>query len=271
MPPLLCLSPILIDQSFPRNEDELYVAAAALDAIQDLLNDDAVNLIITNDLIELLNCIDWEQSGNLLYEIYKHLSLLFITGNKRIIHIDLSSINDFQPHPLPEGILSKGNWADEVGKLLVMHDSCFDGKTSFIGIICAHAFAGGPLCKYNLPSDTRVFPLVGPQNINELGDAYEWNYPYDIYQKHISFELAKKNINKFEGVSIENPNGGSHYKVKKPGALRPWILDPNNDPIPPRHLKELEALLNYPLPLIKTVLLTGRFPQLRLRLKKLDL
>jgi len=43
-----------------------------------------------------------------------------------------------------------------------------------------------------LPSDTRVFPLVGPQNINELGDAYEWNYPYDIYQKHISFELAKK-------------------------------------------------------------------------------
>lgn len=64
----------------------------------------------------------------------------------------------------------------------------------------------------------------------------------------------------------EEPHGGSHYKVYFPGAPRPWILDPNNDPVPEPFLRELVVLTGYSLEEIIYILSTGRKPIYRLRL-----
>jgi hypothetical protein len=78
----------------------------------------------------------------------------------------------------------------------------------------------------------------------------------------ISFEHAKNNCPALGGT-VWKPRRGSHHKVKFRNAPRPWVLDPNNDPLPERFLKQLVPITGHSLDVIKYVLLYGKFPQLR--------
>ena len=106
----------------------------------------------------------------------------------------------------------------------------------------------------------RCFPMVGPNQIENLEDAYEWEkIPSEVHSKNVSFDDAIRNIPSSWSL-VEPPQRDSHYKVRFPGN-RPWTLDRNVDPIPDRFLKELEDITDLPLPVIKTALLFGSRPR----------
>lgn len=108
-------------------------------------------------------------------------------------------------------------WSDEMGKILWIHDSCCHREIFFVGIACEFAFSGEEPGTYHNPDNSRAFPLVGPDDLDTLDDAYDWDTPYDIHQKQVSFDAARKRCTVIGATGIEPPSSGSHYKVKFKG------------------------------------------------------
>ena len=139
MPPLICCSPVILDQSFPRNRHELNLVVDTLSKIQDQIKFDEVHLILTDQLSELVENFDWNirEEYAILLDVYKLLSQWFLQPHERLIRIDLSDINEYYKHPIPEGCKSQGLvdfWSDEVGKLLSKHDHHCSRNEFYIGI-----------------------------------------------------------------------------------------------------------------------------------------
>lgn len=244
---------------------------AALGEMVEIVGDGRIELILTETLGNFIECTDWCRERNsmtLLREIYQILAQLFLSQQARLTTIDLNHVVDYRPHPIPRH--SSGTlievWSDEVGRLLKVHDKCNKSQSYFIGIACAYAFVGDLSPGYDNQDTSRAFPLVGPEQIDELDDAYEWEFVQNIYQKYVSVDIVKKRCTLLGGV-CEPPHGGSHIKVKFKGGHRSWVLDPNVDPIPDAYLKELVSIVHRPLPYIKHVLLTGQFPAKVFKLK----
>ncbi len=269
MPPLICASPIILDQSFPRNKNELNIIAISLGELQDYIEKDKIHLILTAGLRDLIDEFDWNPSRPypLLNEIYRLITHWFLQPNNRLVEINVEHVKKHEPHPVPIGTENEGLvdfWADELGKILTLHDEYSTRNEFFIGVACEPAFANNDTCQYDIQNDSRVFPLVGPDTLDQLNDAYKWDIPPNIRQKSVSFNDALKNVSILGATAIDSPSGGSHYKVKFEGE-RPWTLDPNVDPVPDRFLRELTCITHYPLLVIKTALINGCIPEKRLR------
>lgn len=271
MPPLLCLSPLILDQSFPRNKNELSLVSGVLGAIQELVEEDRIHFVLTYNLRQLVQQFNWTQEQNKdLFDLFRLLNQWFLQPNKRLVEIDVSSINDYELHPLPQSCIGESNsnlWAKEMGRLLTVHDKCCSRNEFFIGVACESAFSKRPKGVYHNPKHQRVFPLVGYGDFNTLDDAYQWDVPNNIHNKDVSFDCFRNNYQCIGGISI-NPSRGSHYKVNFKGN-RPWILDRNDDPIPDKYLKELTVITSYPVPVIKAALIFGKKPEkTQIKLKK---
>jgi len=205
----------------------------------------------------------------LLLDIYRLLNAWFLQTHARLVRVDTSSIHGVSLHPLPSGILDDGwasLWAEEVGKLLVMHDSvCSHGFC--VGIACEQAFTTGiPNAWQN---SGRSFPLVGPAQILTLEDAYEWEpLPSDLHLKMVTLADAIKNVHLLGATAVDPCDGDGHYKVHFPGS-RPWTLDYNDDPVPENYVRELVAITGLPIFVIRTALVYGYVPRKNvLRLRK---
>ncbi len=272
MTPLLCASPVILDQSFPRDDSELLLVADALGELEGHLQKDTVHLILTADLRAFVEAFDWTRTGPypLLNDIFRLLNQWFLQPHDRLVGVNVSEVENYKPHPLPRGTEKQGLveiWSDEVGRMLVLHDACCTGNEFFVGVACVFAFAGEDVGEYDNPSNQRVFPLVGPDTIDQLADAYEWDVPSDVHRKHVGFDDAHKNCMAIGATRVDSPSGGSHYRVIFEGR-RPWVLDPNTDPIPERFLRELVGITGYPIAVIKTVLINGKLPPKVLRFEK---
>lgn len=272
MPSLICPSPLIMDHTFPRDENELQMAYDALGELQRLSSEETIHLALTDTLRQVVEEFDWTQSnrGEIPVRINMFLAQLFLQQHSALVTIDTDRVDTHTAHPLPKGSSNAGLplfWSDEVGKICWLHAQETKGREFFIGIACEHAFSGDALGKYDNPDNLPCLPLVGPDELDTLTNAYTWEIPSNIHNQSVSFKDAYKHCSRLGAQRIENPSGhgGSHYKVLFRGK-RPWILDPNNDPIPDRFLKELEDITGFPLAYIKTVLVTGNIPKLQLRL-----
>lgn len=263
MPSLICASPVILDRSFPRSSYELQIVKDALGDIQYLLENDVAHVILTNGLREIVESYDWTE--NTTFEIYRLLDQWFLQKHSGLIEIDVSDVEEYVPHPLPKGCNGKGKaiyWADEVGRILVIHDRCCKSADFFIGIICEKAFAGDSPEEYENPRGLRTFPLVGPENINKLADAYEsnWQLPRGMVNRKVRIVDIKRNYKLIGAESIENPKGDSHAKVKFEDGGE-WTLDLNIDPVSEEHLPGLARVSGYPVKVIKYTLINGQLPR----------
>lgn len=272
MPPLLCPSPTILDHSFPRDDYELRTAAVSLGNIISCSQSGRSRIVLTPILRDFIADMDWTSPRNqgILRDIYKAFSHLLLTAPRDLLQIDVSSISGHMPHPLPQGTSpDKGNvefWSDEVGRLLILHDGCITGNRFFIGVACESAFADGALNSYTNPTGARTFPLVGPSDLSNLEDCYEWDLPANIHQVVISFDDVKRNYRAIGASAFENPKNGSHFMVHFIGA-RPWPCDSHwKDHIDEKFLDELKPLCGYPLNVIKYALQNGVLPLRKLRL-----
>lgn len=274
MPPLLCLSPVLLDQSFPRDEEELQRVAIALGEIQGCIENDEAHLVVTEPLEEVVEVFEWDHPQlcsmySLLQIIRDLLNQWFLQRHERLVKLKVPEDLDFQSHPVPKGSENQGlveDWSVEVGKVFALHSECSKSREFFIGVACDCAFAGEELGEYDNPGSNPTFPLIGPEDVNSLADAYEWSVPDGIRRRAVCFDDAYRNCFLLGATSIGPPSGGSHYKVKFPECDRPWPLDRNVDPLPLRFLKQLVPLAGYPLEVIIYALVNGVLPEYRLRL-----
>ena len=265
MPPLLAPPPEFLDQSFPRSDHQLRQIAFGLGEMERLERESLFEFLATPVLIEFVDNFDWSRAElhPLLLEILNFLNQLFLRSRHTGKIASLcDQVNDFAPHPLPENTENAGLaeiWCDELGKIFSVHKEK-QQQPFFIGIACSSAFAGGDIAKFPSEQINNAFPLIAPDSIGQLDDAYYWNVSRDILQRDVSIADARRNIFILNAVSIDPPSAGSHFKVNFPGS-RPWILDPNNDPIPIRFLKQLEEITGYPVAVVKHGLLEGNLPQ----------
>jgi hypothetical protein len=265
MPPLVCPSPKMLDQSFPRNTDELNIVSTALGEMQRLLKADEIHIILTQSIQRLAGTFEWVNSPSypLLMEIYTLVSRWFLNPHEGLIIPNLLDVNSYKPHPMPKGCDTKvfsNTWSDEVGKLLVKHDINADRGKFYIGVGCESALCGMTLGSYSCSAGERVFPLVGPKEIKTLDDAYIWKCSGDVLRMNIPLNSAISNCGVLGASHVEPPNGGSHYKAIFPGKQRSWIIDSNYDPVPDKYVRELESITGFELVAIKYALLEGKLP-----------
>ena len=263
MPSLLCPSPTILDQSFPRDDEQLSSIAVALGEIQKCLEDNKAELILTDTLKIFIEDFDWDRTGPfpLLSIIHNLLNQWYLQPTERIIVISTDDIQNFTPHPIPEGTIENGYvglWADEVGKILIKHDRCCTNEQFFLGVACDRAFAGLDRGRYHNPSNSRVFPLVGPDDLENLEDAYEWQVPVNIRVARIPFNAVLRNCAVLGATRVEPPDRDSHYHIYF-GRYR-WQISCNDDPTPDDYLRELVANIGLPLHVIKFALLERELP-----------
>ncbi len=276
MTPLLCLSPALLDHSFPKDDDELWKVLDSLGQIQEHLEMAIIGLIMTDSLRSIADPKNFDFSRYAecpqLRDIVRLIRQWVLQPHEGIEAIHVSGVQDheYQSHPVPRGCEGKGLveiWQDEVGRILFVHDTVCEGSQFFIGVACDSAFAGGLLGEYNNPDNTRTFPLVGPNEIVNLSSAYVWNVPHDVIRKQISLGDFRKNHRYIRAIRISPPSGGSHCKVEFDGA-RSWPLDINYDPIPREHLRTLSQTTGYPVKVLKHCLINGQYPEEVCRLRE---
>ncbi|MBS0158915.1 MAG: hypothetical protein JSS26_10070 [Nitrospira sp.] len=249
------------------------MVAESLGNIVKCIQDKEAYLILTQTLREFVTEIDWSspKAQGVLREIYRLFSQLFLTTPGKLLQIDVSTVTGHQPHPLPIGTLPDQGlielWCDEIGRLLVLHDRSLKGNGFFIGIACEKGFAGDLCNSYFNPTGKRAFPLVGPPQLSDLEDGYEWVLPSNSHQIEISFDDVKRHFKAIGGVRFEPPrSGGTHFKVHF-GNCRPWTCDINwGRSIGENVLNELKPLCNLPLLVIKYALRNGSLPPQRIRL-----
>jgi len=268
MPPLICPSPTILDQSFPRDDYQLRLVGEALGEIQRVLEEDQAHLIVTETLQLFIEDFDWERTGPypLLQIIYGLLNQWILQHHDKIIVLDVGDIEKYTPHPVPVSTQLNNYvelWSEEVGKILVRHDACHNQRNFFIGIACDQAFAGYEKGQFENPNNLRAFPLVGPDNLDQLDDAYVWNVPTNIRVQNIPFGLFLNNCMHIGATRVELPKGDSHYHIYF-GNYR-WQLSCNDDPTPDTYLRELEDIVHLPLSVIKFVILEEHYPEKILR------
>lgn len=274
MPALIGLSPRLADQTFPRDDHELRLVSVAIGKLSELVEQGKVKILGTQFFVMLLQDSIWDGKGGFKNQILTHLNLWFL--REKAVMVSLKTFDKtYALHPIPQNSRTEHGleeiWADELGKLLVLHDEKVKGNEYFIGIACENAFAGHKKGQYETNNHQRLFPLVGPkdcdckENNSALCNAFENPVPENYSLKDVSFETAKRNCGALGGSVAKNPRRGSHHRVKFPRA-RSWILDPNNDPVPESYLKELEAITGHRLETIIYSLLEGKLPPERLKL-----
>jgi hypothetical protein len=274
MPPLISPSPVILDQSFPLDDETLELVAAALGNIEGLVQQGVVVLALTATLQLFVDEFDWQRTGPhpTLQMIYNLLVQWFLQPHNGLVILDLSSVPNCGTHPIPSDCDDSGLitlWAEEVAKLLQLYEGCEKPQPYWVAVGCHHAFAGEPIGVYKGGTTTNRFPLVGKTEIPNLGDAYDWQIPSDLHLRQVSFHSAKKNVVLLGAVPVRPPRGGgSHYKVSFPGAPRSWVLDPNEDPLKDDFLKELVPILGLPFEVIKTALADGYIPEKTLKLHK---
>lgn len=274
---MLCPSPAMLDQSFPRDADEVERIGKALGVIQMLIEEGRVSIVMTESLGDFVDEFDWARSdlgmvARFLQPMHHLLTQWVLQPSQSIVSISRFPEVPYTPHPIPSGSTGKGLiefWSEEVGKLYAVHElTCPGAGMYYIGIACDYAFAEMEINDYEDCTCSKAFPLVGPNTLSALVSAYEPELPRVRRNSQVAFSGAKNNCKLLGATHIEQPHGGSHYKVYFPDAPRPWILDPNNDPVPEPFLRELVELTGYSLEEIIYILSTGRKPKYRLRLYK---
>ena len=177
MPPLLCPSPVILDQSRQREITELRRIAIALGTIAEMVSEDSVRVLLTPMMREVVGEFaghPWKYHA-LMQDIFRLLSQWFLQKHSGLVELDLASITGYVPHPIPFGCAADGLvmiWADEIGKLLIVHDEYGPQGGFSIGIACDKGFAGEPLGEYSAESVGQPrFPLVDPQAARSLLDA----------------------------------------------------------------------------------------------------
>lgn len=271
MPPLLCPSPRMLDHSFPQSDAELSSIALALGQLELVVQRQEGVIAITGTMRDFLEMFEWQGNGGLLSEIYRYCSLLFLVGGSGKASVSVvPAVADGEPrrHPAPANTVQSAltdYWREELGAIFAMHESVTKkGSPPFIGVACASQFSGADSPGYET-EDVKHFDLVGPRQLETLDDAFGWDVPAAATAQKVSFADAYRNLPALGCTSIDNPSGGSHYKANFAGK-RPWILDPNTDPIPDRFLGELEHITGLPTAVVKHTLKTGSLPPRRLRI-----
>lgn len=276
MTPLLCLSPTVLDQSFPRDDDELRKVAATLGQIQGYLEEARAGLIMTDCLRAIAASESFDPTAydesQLLRDLHRLFQQWVLQSHEGIEEIDVSEVENerYEPHPAPEGCEGMGLisvWQDEAGRILAVHDVVCHGYDYFIGVACESAFAGGSLGDYRDADRRRCFPLVGPTTFERLSDAYVWDVPHDAVQKRVGLDDFRRNCRYIGAVDVSQPSGGSHCKVRFDDGSS-WPLDTNCDPVPAEHLRTLSRTTGYPTNVLKDCLVNGRPPRRVCRLQE---
>jgi hypothetical protein len=216
---------------------------------------------------------DWQDVGpkrlSILRDVYRAVTEIIVRNGAASILLSLPDTNPVVAHPLPDSCLITDGltaiWQEEAGKLLNVHEAKRAHDSPFVGVPCERAFADGVIGRYASNSCSACLPLVGPCTLHVLADGEEWVLDRNEVNAPVTFQLARKNLACLGG-KIKRPHGGSHYKVSFRGAPRPWVLDPNDDPVPDAYLNELPALCGFPIDVVRFALLHGRLPQKRSKL-----
>jgi len=270
VPPLLCPSPLILDQSRQREIGELRCIASALGTIAKMVSEHSVAVVLTPVLREVVGDFagqPWKYHA-LMQDIFRLLSQWFLQKHGGLVELDLASITGHVPHPVPSGCAADGLvmfWAEEMGKLLIVHDECGPQGGFSIGIACDKGFAGEPVGEYGAESAGQPrFPLVDPEAARSLLDAYEWEYDSNVQKRKVTIEAAKSNCFALGCTRVLPPRRDSHCKFIFPGK-RSWTLSLNDDPVPVAYLQELRGITGYPLKVVRHALLTGSLPRRKLR------
>ena len=271
MPPLLCLSPQLLDQSFPRSDIELHVVADVLADLDGLRMAEIAHLALPDTLASYVEEICWSRpnpQGRLL-DVHRYLVALFAQPASGVVRVDVECVADAPPHPIPAGCQMEGwadEWAEEVGRLLRRHDRSLPGNGFFIGLFVGSSGATSASYAYDShqrPTD-RSFPLVDAGTLDDLEDAYASDVPAHYADRTVKLRDVLRNYRALGAIALERPSGDDHYHVVFPGGKKLTFAQ-NWTEIGENVISELRGLTKWSSAEVKYALCEGKNPKATLK------
>lgn len=258
---------MIIDQEFPRTDDQLRCTAVTLGELSMRARHKGLILAVPDIFVDVARDFDWNYArGSIRSEIYHLLNLLLFQPHNGVGRIRFRATAEYQDHPVPEYCNDLGNvefWASEMGKVVALHRACpeFGGRCA--GVACVLAFSGDPIGEYR-QSEAPRFPLVGPRELEDLIDAFEWETSQNDHTIRVGYREVCKNY-RLIGAVTNDMNAQGHDVLRfKSGASWPFSKK-WGDNFSNECLGELEEHANLPLRIIKRALGRGLKPKPVLR------
>lgn len=270
MPPLICLSPQLLDQSFPRSDIELHVVADVLGDIDELREADLAHLVLPGTLALFVEEFCWSRPNpqGLLLDVYRHLAALFAQPRAGVVSVDVDCVSDWSAHPIPGGCEVDGlvgEWAEEVGRLLSRHDRSSSRSEYFIGVFVGSSAVGSATYDRNevsVPTE-RCFPLVDACTLVDLEDAYTWDLPADYVDKVVKPRDVIAHYRALGCATLEPPDGDDHYHLIFADGTK-WTFAQHWTEIGENAISQLKRITGLPPAVVKYALCEGKDPRTNL-------
>jgi hypothetical protein len=267
LPALIFPSPVIVDQAFPRTDDQLRYTALTLGALSAEASRNSLILGVPEIFIEVAKDFNWcDSRGSIRSEIYNLLNLLIFQPHRNVGRVTCRAVGAYQAHPIPTYCNVLGNvefWAEEMGRLVARHQHCTDAGKRCAGVACILAFSGHKLGRYRSSKASR-FSLVGPAELAQLSDAFEWQTAKNDHTIKVSYSDVCRNFRLIGAVS--NDMNAQGHSVLRFSAGASWSFSQKwgND-IGDNALKELIPFTNLPLRIIKRALGRSLKPRMVLR------
>lgn len=267
MPPAMCPPPDIFQNAFENYE--LDKVSYIFEYLEEAAKREEICLILTDPLKELLRNTNLSNLGSYWGTIGSILWQWILQPHRAILTVNTQLIDEFSNHPLPTGIgdgCLVDTWMMESGRLLVIHQHCNEGQNYFIGVLCPDALNGNEKRTYN--TEGLGFPLVGPDDLNTLEDAYEFIVPHGYGQRVVNERLVRKNYHAIGASYIDDARGeGDHFLLIFDSG-HSWPYDPSWDHIPPHGYLQLREITGLSTNVIKYCLTEGEEPEKRHRLRE---
>jgi hypothetical protein len=223
------LSPIFLDQAFPRNENELRVVASSLGDLIEDLEAGTVLLMVPEVFEEFLDLslYSWQQKPAIdswLRDIATHLFQILNQLAKSVIRLRVDVVNGRPPHPVPGGVASEltDEWAVQMAGLLEKHDAAIAGNRYFIGIACPYKYAGLEDGGYTPPLPIRYFPLVSARTARaQLMPYHSYDAPINLKSQRLTYRHVRQNFKFIGGIELKDVSGSDHQRLHFGGGR--WV------------------------------------------------
>lgn len=267
MPPLVCLSPQLLDHSFPRSDIELDLVADTLAEVDELREANELHIAVPGILSLFVEEFCWShprQQGRLL-DVQRHLAALLAQPTSRVVRIDVDCVDEWVPHPVPSGCEPDGliaEWAEEVGRLVRRHDRSVadDGYCIGVFVCSAEAVQAGYDAKEGSVVPERCFPLVDASLLGELLDAYFWRVPADYARRVVKPRDIIAHYRQLGATVLQEPAGDDHYHLIFPQGQK-WTFAQSWTELGENAIAQLRKLTGLPSAVIKYALCEGKDPR----------
>jgi hypothetical protein len=289
MPPLLCPSPVLLDQTFPRSLTQARAVNVALSKFLELLKEESALHLMTESLQERLKLwydgkidpghleIGSELSEKEVKQLSQQCRAIFVSLANLVTSrqndrywIDTDEVEEELIHPIVwdyAGMYVE-KWRRELGRVAILHARVATEYRPFAAVACLESFGGNRgFARSSMDLDPAIYqlPIVDPDGVGELGNAFSYKAT-EVDQSPIPASAARAQLPKV-GLRMDVTPSGAWKIYHRQHRTREILLNIRGNELEWPDVERIASLTDdVPAAAVHFLLKHGHLPEKELRL-----